>query len=156
MATDHPTTVADHPTTVAEPPTTDISPQDATHRDTYEAGLAIRKAVLGAEHVERSLANVSEFARPMQELVTEYCWGAVWSRPGLERRTRSLVNLAMLTALGRNHELGVHVKGALTNGVTTEEIQEVLLQTAIYVGVPAALESFRVAEQVIGEVDGDA
>ncbi|MFF9774008.1 carboxymuconolactone decarboxylase family protein [Streptomyces sp. NPDC013978] len=146
----------DHPTTVAELPTTDISPQDATHRDTYEAGLAIRKTVLGAEHVERSLANVSEFARPMQELVTEYCWGAVWSRPGLERRTRSLVNLAMLTALGRNHELGVHVKGALTNGVTTEEIQEVLLQTAIYVGVPAALESFRVAEQVIGEVNGDA
>jgi 4-carboxymuconolactone decarboxylase len=146
----------DHPTSAAELLTTDVSPQDATHRDTYEAGLAIRKAVLGAEHVERSLANVSEFARPMQELVTEYCWGAVWSRPGLERRTRSLVNLAMLTALGRNHELGVHVKGALTNGVTTEEIQEVLLQTAIYVGVPAALESFRVAEQVIGEVNGDA
>ena len=145
----------DHPTTATEPLITDDSPQDATHRDTYEAGLAIRKAVLGAEHVERSLANVSEFARPMQELVTEYCWGAVWSRPGLERRTRSLVNLAMLTALGRNHELGVHVKGALTNGVTTEEIQEVLLQTAIYVGVPAALESFRVAEQVIGEVNGD-
>ena len=146
MATDTPT----------EPLTTDVSPQDATHRDTYEAGLAIRKAVLGADHVERSLAKVSEFARPMQELVTEYCWGAVWSRPGLERRTRSLVNLAMLTALGRNHELGVHVKGALTNGVTTEEIQEVLLQTAIYVGVPAALESFRVAEQVINEVNGDA
>jgi 4-carboxymuconolactone decarboxylase len=145
----------DHPTTATEPLTTDVSPQDATHRDTYEAGLAIRKAVLGADHVERSLAKVSEFARPMQELVTEYCWGAVWSRPGLERRTRSLVNLAMLTALGRNHELGVHVKGALTNGVTTEEIQEVLLQTAIYVGVPAALESFRVAEQVIGEVNGD-
>ncbi|MEU1190511.1 carboxymuconolactone decarboxylase family protein [Streptomyces sp. NPDC005859] len=144
------------PTTATEPLITDVSPQDATHRDTYEAGLAIRKAVLGAEHVERSLANGSEFARPMQELVTEYCWGAVWSRPGLERRTRSLVNLAMLTALGRNHELGVHVKGALTNGVTTEEIQEVLLQTAIYVGVPAALESFRVAEQVIGEVNGDA
>ncbi|MEV1066255.1 4-carboxymuconolactone decarboxylase [Streptomyces sp. NPDC050263] len=146
----------DHPTTAAEPLTTDTSPQDATHRDTYEAGLAIRKAVLGAEHVERSLARVTEFSRPMQELVTEYCWGAVWSRPGLERRTRSLVNLAMLTALGRNHELSVHVKGALTNGVTTEEIQEVLLQTAIYVGVPAALESFRVAEQVIGEVNGDA
>ena len=139
-----------------EPPTTDISPGDTTHRDTYEAGLAVRKAVLGAEHVERSLAQVSEFSRPIQELVTEYCWGAVWTRPGLERRTRSLVNLAMLTALGRNHELGVHVKGALTNGVTVEEIQEVLLQTAIYVGVPAALESFRVAERVIEEVTGDA
>jgi 4-carboxymuconolactone decarboxylase len=135
-----------------EPPATGST----THRDTYEVGLAIRKAVLGADHVERSLAGVTDFARPMQELVTEYCWGAVWSRPGLERRTRSLVNLAMLTALGRNHELGVHVKGALTNGVTAEEIQEVLLQTAIYVGVPAALESFRVAEQAIADVKGKA
>ncbi len=141
-----------------EPLTTDAAPDapGTTHRDTYEAGLAVRKAVLGAEHVERSLAQVSEFSRPIQELVTEYCWGAVWTRPGLERRTRSLVNLAMLTALGRNHELGVHVKGALTNGVTVEEIQEVLLQCAVYVGVPAALESFRVAERVIEEVKGDA
>ncbi|MER5226145.1 carboxymuconolactone decarboxylase family protein [Streptomyces flaveus] len=139
----------------SEPLTTDSTPVDTTHRDTYEAGLAVRKAVLGAEHVERSLAQVSEFSRPIQELVTEYCWGAVWTRPGIDRRTRSLVNLAMLTALGRNHELGVHVKGALTNGVTVEEIQEVLLQTAVYVGVPAALESFRVAERVIEEVKGD-
>jgi 4-carboxymuconolactone decarboxylase len=130
--------------------TTDIIPGD-----TYEAGLETRKAVLGAEHVERSLAQVSEFSRPIQELVTEYCWGAVWNRPGLDRRARSLLNLAMLTALNRNHELGVHVKGALTNGVTVEEIQEALLQAAIYVGVPAALESFRVAERVIGEVTGD-
>ncbi|TCO28044.1 4-carboxymuconolactone decarboxylase [Kribbella steppae] len=130
--------------------TTDITPGD-----TYEAGLETRKAVLGAEHVERSLAQVSEFSRPIQELVTEYCWGAVWNRPGLDRRARSLLNLAMLTALNRNHELGVHVKGALTNGVTVEEIQEALLQAAIYVGVPAALESFRVAERVIGEVTGD-
>jgi len=130
--------------------TTDITPGD-----TYEAGLETRKAVLGAEHVERSLAQVTEFSRPIQELVTEYCWGAVWNRPGLDRRTRSLLNLAMLTALNRNHELGVHVKGALTNGVTVEEIQEALLQAAIYVGVPAALESFRVAERVIGEVTGD-
>ncbi|MFC4468649.1 carboxymuconolactone decarboxylase family protein [Streptomyces xiangluensis] len=139
----------------SEPLATDSTPVDTTHRDTYEAGLAVRKAVLGAEHVERSLAQVSEFSRPIQELVTEYCWGAVWTRPGIDRRTRSLVNLAMLTALGRNHELGVHVKGALTNGVTVEEIQEVLLQTAVYVGVPAALESFRVAERVIEEVNGD-
>lgn len=139
----------------SEPLTTDSTPVDTAHRDTYEAGLAVRKAVLGAEHVERSLAQVSEFSRPIQELVTEYCWGAVWTRPGIDRRTRSLVNLAMLTALGRNHELGVHVKGALTNGVTVEEIQEVLLQTAVYVGVPAALESFRVAERVIEEVNGD-
>jgi 4-carboxymuconolactone decarboxylase len=127
-------------------------PSNTTHQQTYEAGLEMRKSVLGAEHVERSLANASEFAQPMQEFVTEYCWGAVWTRPGLEARTRSLINLAMLTALNRNHELAVHVKGAINNGVTPEEIQEVLLQTAIYVGVPAALESFRVAEKTIQEL----
>jgi 4-carboxymuconolactone decarboxylase len=117
--------------------------------------LAIRKAVLGEKHVERSLTNTTEFGRPIQELVTEYCWGAVWGRPGLPRETRSLINIAMLTALNRSHELAVHVRGALTNGVTREEIQEVLLQTAIYVGVPASLESFRIAENVFEEVDRD-
>lgn len=124
---------------------------EGTHAESYERGIEMRKAVLGAAHVEKSLENVSEFARPIQELVTEYCWGEVWTRPGLDRRTRSLLNLGMLTALNRSHELGVHVRGALTNGCTVEEIQEVLLQTAIYVGVPAALESFRVAEKVIAE-----
>jgi len=124
-----------------------------THKETFEDGLAIRKEVLGAAHVERSLANVSEFSRPMQELVTEYCWGAVWSRDGLERKTRSMINLAMLTALNRGHELSVHVKGAINNGVTPEEIQEVLMQTAIYVGVPAALESFRIAEATLKEMN---
>jgi 4-carboxymuconolactone decarboxylase len=124
-----------------------------THKETFEDGLAIRKEVLGAAHVERSLANVSEFSRPMQELVTEYCWGAVWSRDGLERKTRSMLNLAMLTALNRGHELAVHVKGAINNGVTPEEIQEVLMQTAIYVGVPAALESFRIAEATLKEMN---
>lgn len=119
---------------------------------TYEEGLATRKEVLGASHVERSLGQVSEFSRPIQELVTEYCWGAVWTREGLDRRSRSLINLAMLTALNRSHELGVHVRGAINNGVTEEEIQEVLVQTAIYVGVPAALESFRVAEKVLNEL----
>jgi 4-carboxymuconolactone decarboxylase len=127
---------------------------DTTHRETYEAGLELRRSVLGAEHVQRSLENTSEFARPIQELVTEYCWGEVWTRPGLGKRERSLINLAMLTALNRGHELAVHVRGALTNGVTVEEIQEALLQTAIYVGVPAALESFRIAEQVIAEHTG--
>ncbi|MBT1003940.1 carboxymuconolactone decarboxylase family protein [Paenarthrobacter sp. DKR-5] len=124
---------------------------DDMHKQTYEAGITMRKQVLGADHVERSLARVSDFSRPVQELVTEYCWGGVWTREGLEPKTRSMLNLAMLTALNRSHELGVHVRGALNNGVTIEEIQEVLLQTAIYVGVPAALESFRVAEQVIEE-----
>jgi 4-carboxymuconolactone decarboxylase len=127
---------------------------ETTHRETYEAGLELRRSVLGAEHVQRSLENTSEFARPIQELVTEYCWGEVWTRPGLGKRERSLINLAMLTALNRGHELAVHVRGALTNGVTVDEIQEALLQTAIYVGVPAALESFRIAEKVIAEHAG--
>ena len=117
----------------------------------FDAGMAVRKEVLGAEHVERSLEGASAFARPMQELVTEYCWGAVWSRPGLDRRTRSLVNLGMLAALNRGHELGIHVRGALTNGVTPEEIREVLLQAAIYCGVPAGMEAFRIAEETLAQ-----
>ena len=125
---------------------------DATNPSRLDAGLAVRKEVLGAEHVERSLANAKPFSKPIQSLVTEYCWGEVWTREGLDRRTRSLLNLGMLTALGRNHELGVHVKGAISNGVTVAEIQETLLQTAIYCGVPAALESFRVAEAVLEDL----
>ncbi len=117
----------------------------------YETGLGVRREVLGAEHVDRSLERASEFSAPMQELVTEYCWGAIWSRPGLQRRERSLINLAMLTALNRSHELGVHVRGALRNGLTPEEIREVLLQSAIYCGVPAAIEAFRVADAVLAE-----
>lgn len=127
-----------------------------TRRDTYEDGLAIRKKVLGEAHVERSMSNVTEFSRPIQELVTEYCWGAVWSRDGLEPKTRSLLNLAMLTALNRSHELAVHVRGAVTNGCSDAEIQEVLIQAAIYVGVPAALESFRIAESTLAELRADA
>jgi 4-carboxymuconolactone decarboxylase len=131
-----------------------------THEETYERGLEMRRQVLGAEHVARSLENATEFTRPVQELVTEYCWGEVWSREGLPPRTRSLLNIVMLTALNRSHELAVHVRGAVRNGVTDEEIQEALLQTAIYVGVPASLESFRIAEKVLTElrssVDGNA
>ncbi|GAB3473562.1 carboxymuconolactone decarboxylase family protein [Nocardiopsis coralliicola] len=129
--------------------------REDTMSDRFEEGLRARKEVLGAEHVERSLRDVSEFSRPAQELVTEYCWGAIWTRPGLDRKTRSLLNLTMLTALNRMHELAVHVRGAVTNGCTEEEIQEALLQTAVYVGVPAALESFRVAEAALREVRGD-
>lgn len=114
-----------------------------------EIGLQTRREVLGAEHVDRSLAQASDFARPMQELVTEYCWGAVWSRPGLDRKVRSLLNIAMLTALGRQHELEVHVRGAIRNGVTVTEIQEALLQAAIYCGVPAAMEATRTAEAAL-------
>ena len=125
---------------------------NASHSDMFDAGLRMRKQVLGESHVERSLARATEFTKPIQELVTEYCWGAIWTRDGLPPETRSLLNLAMLTALNRSHELAVHVRGAINNGVTTEQIQEVLLQAAIYVGVPAALESFRVAEKVIEEM----
>lgn len=129
--------------------------QELTHSETYSVGLGIRREVLGDDYVDRSLAQVSDFARPIQDLVTEYCWGAVWSRDGLPRTTRSLINLAMLTTLNRSHELAAHVRGALRNGATVEEIQETLLQTAVYVGVPAALESFRVADKVIQEMHAD-
>lgn len=125
------------------------------NQELYEAGLEIRKAVLGEEHVNRSIKNATDFTQPMQELVTEYCWGAVWGREGLPRRTRSLINLAMITALNRPHEVKLHVRGALNNGVTREEIREVLLQTAIYCGVPAAIDSFRIASQVFSEVDSE-
>lgn len=128
---------------------------DQTHRETYAQGLEMRRTVLGAEHVDRSLGMVSEFSRPIQELVTEYCWGAVWTREVLPPKTRSMLNLAMLTSLNRGHEFGVHVRGALRNGVTVEEIQEILLQTAVYVGAPAALESFRIAERVIAEYQAE-
>lgn len=117
----------------------------------FERGLAVRKEVVGEAHVERSMAQVSDFSRPVQEWVTRACWGDVWDRPGLDRRTRSLLNLVMLTALGRSHELAVHVRGAVTNGCTTEEIQEALLQAAVYCGAPAGLEAFRVAEKVLAE-----
>lgn len=128
---------------------------EGTHLDTYEEGLAIRKEVLGAEHVERSMAKVSPFSRPIQDYVTEFCWGGIWSRDGLDRAQRSLVNLGILVALNRSHELAVHVRGAVRNGVTMRQIQEVLLQTAMYVGAPAALEAFRITERVLREELGD-
>lgn len=117
----------------------------------FSDGLAVRRDVLGAEHVDRSLAGATDFTRPMQELVTEYCWGEIWTREGLPRQTRSLLNIAMLTALNRPHELELHLRGALRNGCTAEEIREVLLQTAVYAGVPAAIDGFRIAARVIDE-----
>ena len=119
----------------------------------FEEGLAVRREVLGADYVDASLARATEFSMPMQELVTQYCWGEIWTREALDRRTRSLINLSMLTALNRLHELAAHVRGAINNGCTVDEIREVLLQTAIYCGVPAALESFRTAERVLVEMD---
>ena len=115
----------------------------------FEKGLKTRREVLGSEYVDKSIASADAFNRPMQELVTEYCWGEIWNRPGLDRRTRSLLNLGMLTVMNRPHELKLHVRGALTNGVTKEEITEVFLQAAIYAGVPAAIDSFRVAREVL-------
>ena len=125
-------------------------------RDVFEKGLAIRKETLGKEFVEASFASADDFNRPMQELVTEYCWGAVWGREELPRKTRSMLNLAMLSCLNRPHELRMHLKGALRNGVTRTEIREVLLQVAIYGGIQAGVDSFRVAREVFAEVDAAA
>ena len=122
----------------------------------FDEGLAVRRAVLGSDYVDRSIAAADDFNRPMQELVTEYCWGEVWTRPGLPRQTRSLINLAMLTALNRPHEVKIHLKGALNNGCSKDEIMEVLLQTALYCGVPAAIDSFRLAREVFAEVEKKA
>ena len=119
----------------------------------FEKGLQIRREVLGAEHVKASMSQADDFSRPLQELVTEYCWGNVWSRPGLERKTRSLINVAMLTALNRPHEVKLHLRGALNNGCSKNDIMEVLLQTAIYCGVPAAMDSLRVAKEFFQEVE---
>ena len=126
------------------------------NKELFDRGLAIRKAVLGNEYVERALASADAFTRPLQELVTEYCWGAVWSRDGIDRKTRSLLNVGMLTALNRPHELGAHVRGAVNNGCSAVEIREVLLQAAIYCGLPAALDSFRVAEKTLIETETGA
>jgi len=123
-------------------------------KELFERGLKVRREVLGAEYVDASIQSADDFNRPMQELVTQYCWGEIWKRPGLERKTRSLLNLAMLTALNRPHEIRLHVRGALNNGVTKEEIAEVFLQAAIYCGVPAAIDSFRIAREVFQEAEG--
>ena len=119
----------------------------------FDEGLATRREVLGDAYVDASIRNATDFTIDMQELVTQYCWGDVWNRPGLDRRSRSLLNLAMLTALNRPHELKIHVRGALNNGLTREEIKEVFLQTAIYCGVPAAIDAFRSAAEVFKEMD---
>jgi 4-carboxymuconolactone decarboxylase len=118
---------------------------------TFERGREIRSAVLGKDFVDNAFKTADDFNRPLQELVTEYCWGAIWGREELPRKTRSMLNLAMISALNRPHELKAHIKGALVNGVTPVEIREVLLQVAIYCGVPAAVDSFRIAREVFLE-----
>jgi 4-carboxymuconolactone decarboxylase len=119
----------------------------------FDQGLSTRREVLGTEYVDASISNATDFNIDMQELVTQYCWGDVWNRPGLDRKTRSFLNLAMITALNRPHELKLHIRGAINNGLTKDEVKEVFLQTAIYCGVPAAIDSFRVASEVFKEMD---
>ena len=122
------------------------------NKEAFEKGLKTRREVLGSEYVDNSNKNAGEFNMPMQELVTEFAWNAIWNRPGLDRRSRSMINLAMLTALNRPHELKLHLKGAINNGLTKDEIREILMQTAIYCGVPAAIDSFRCAKEVFAEM----
>jgi 4-carboxymuconolactone decarboxylase len=122
-------------------------------RETYQRGLEIRSAVLGAEYVNKAVTEVDDFTGPLQDLVTEYCWGAVWGREQLPLKTRSMLNLAMIPILNRPNELRTHIKAALTNGVTRDEIREIFLQVAIYAGVPVAVDSFRIAGEVFSQLD---
>lgn len=117
----------------------------------FEAGLKVRREVLGAEYVDKSIANANDFMMAFQHITTEWCWGYGWGRPGLDRKTRSMLNLAMLTALNRAPEIKLHVKGALNNGVTVDEIKEVLLHATIYCGIPAGLDAFKAANEVLVE-----
>ncbi|MCL6445310.1 MAG: 4-carboxymuconolactone decarboxylase [Alicyclobacillus sp.] len=117
----------------------------------YQEGLEIRRKVLGEEYVAKAFATATDFTRPFQDLVTRFAWGEIWTRPGLDPKTRSLINLAIMTALNRPNELAIHIRGALRNGVTTEEIREVFLQTAAYCGIPAALDSFKIAQDIFEE-----
>jgi 4-carboxymuconolactone decarboxylase len=130
-----------------------IRQENPLNNKAYEEGMAVRRQVLGADYVDRAMASADQFTRVLYEFVTEWCWGAIWTRPGLSRKSRSLINLAMLTALNRPHEIKLHVRGALNNGVTREEITEVFLQAGVYAGVPAAVDAFRTAKEVFDAVD---
>ena len=125
-------------------------------KKTYDKGLEVRKAVLGEAYVDNALKNVDDFNRPFQEMLNEYCWGTVWGREELPRKTRSMLNIAMIAILNRQHEFRAHLRGALTNGVTRDEIREILMQVAIYGGMPAAVDSFRIAREVFAEIDAKA
>jgi 4-carboxymuconolactone decarboxylase len=125
--------------------------------EAYERGMRIRREVLGDAHVDRAIERTTAFTEPFQDLIARYAWGGVWDRPGLDRRTRSAITLAVLTALGREHELAMHVRAARGNGLTEAEISEVLVHTAVYAGVPAANAAFAIAQKVLDELgDGDA
>ncbi|BAV64431.1 carboxymuconolactone decarboxylase family protein [Sphingobium cloacae] len=118
----------------------------------FKQGLATRRAVLGDAYVDRSLRDADDFSWPMQKLTTEYCWDEIWNRPGLDRRSRSILNLGMIAALNRPHELKLHIRGALNNGLTVEEIGEIFLQVSVYCGIPAGIDAFRIAREVMGEL----
>jgi 4-carboxymuconolactone decarboxylase len=120
----------------------------------FEAGMKVRRAVLGAEYVDKAMAGVTDFSAPLQDLVTENAWGTVWTREGLSLRDRSLMTVAMLIALNRPHELRIHLRGALNNGLTREEIREIFLQAAVYCGMPAAVDAFRTAQELFQTLDG--
>ncbi|MEI6723631.1 MAG: 4-carboxymuconolactone decarboxylase [Betaproteobacteria bacterium] len=125
---------------------------DEALKPLFERGLKVRKEVLGDAYVDNALNTADEFSMPLQEYITAHAWASSWARPGLEKKTRSMINLAMLTALNRGHEFRIHVKGALNNGVTKEEIREILIQSAVYCGAPAAMDSFRIAKEVFTEL----
>lgn len=129
--------------------------EDEVDKSTFDKGLALRKQVLGSDYVDKSMAGADDFTAAMQLLSTEYCWGTIWTRPGLSLRDRSLLNLGMISALNRPHELKLHVRGALRNGLSREEIQEVLLQVAVYCGIPAGMASFQLAREVFAELDSE-
>ena len=123
-------------------------------RERHKKGMKVRKQVLGKAHIERAEARKNKFNAPFQDLITRYAWGEIWTRPGLPRKTRSMINLTMLAALNRGAEFRLHLRAALTNGVTRDEIKEILLQIGAYCGIPACLEAFRIATEVFKEVDG--
>jgi 4-carboxymuconolactone decarboxylase len=123
------------------------------NKELHDKGMQIRRAVLGDSYVDAAIKNMDDFNKPLQELVTEYCWGACWGREGLPKKTRSMLNLAMISILNRPHELKAHIRGALTNGVTKEEICEVFLQAAVYAGIPCGVDSFRIAREVFKDME---
>jgi len=127
---------------------------EPTRKELRDTGLKNRREVLGDKYVDKALSNITEFNRPLQDLLNEYCWGDCWGRKGLTRKERSMIVLGMLTALGKSHEVATHVRGALNNGLTEQQIAEVFLQAAVYCGVPAAVDSFREATKVLAELNG--
>ncbi|MEQ1615763.1 MAG: carboxymuconolactone decarboxylase family protein [Hyphomicrobiaceae bacterium] len=127
-----------------------------SEKSLFDKGLKVRKEVLGEDYVNKSIAGADEFTRTMAEWSTAYCWGALWTRPGLDRRTRSIINLSMIAALNRPHELKLHVKAAIKNGLTKDEIKEIFLQVAVYCGVPAGIDSFRIAKDAFADLDEEA